>query len=194
MKKPKFILHNTKMVKLKTLFLFPFLVVCLGSTLEAQTIPSAQFIGINPSVTLEPFYEKGELDVNIAPFVYQRSLGARMDLRMGALVNLGIRKKGNGISHFGVETALPWFLKKKSDKAQNSMGFYLAPIVSLSRNLMEEHNNLGFWVEPGYHLLFESGFAISFGIQTGGTYFVFDTGQKEWKSHFGIKVILGLWL
>ena len=52
---------------------------CLA--VNAQETITKHFIGINPSVTAEPFYEKGEIDINVLPFVYQRILTEHIDIR-----------------------------------------------------------------------------------------------------------------
>lgn len=92
------------------LFLILF---CFTETLEAQNDKHFNFLGINPSVTIEPFYEQGEFDVNILPIVYQRSVTKRFDIRLTSICNLGIRNNGNAISHFGFEAAFPIFLNKR---------------------------------------------------------------------------------
>jgi hypothetical protein len=174
-----------------------FLIIIISysnKSLRAQSEKRSNFIGINPSVTIEPFYEKGELDINIFPIVYQTPMSKILDLRLTSILNLGIRNEGNEISHFGLETALPIFFKAKLDKKESSKGFFVAPIVSLTRNRIEEHNNVGLWVEPGYHLLFDNNFAMSFGLQFGGTYFSYDNGQTKWGNHFGVKIIFGKWI
>jgi hypothetical protein len=163
------------------------------TNLNAQKERTPQFIGINPSITVEPFYEKGELDVNVFPFVYQRHISRRLDIRLTSVLNLGLRNTGNTISHFGLETAIPVFFKKRETKLECSRGFFIAPVLSLTRNRLEDHNNVGVWAEPGYHLLFESQFAMSFGLQLGATYFNYDTGQTKWGNHFGVKIIFGRW-
>ncbi len=163
------------------------------SEINAQTESVPHFFGINPSVTVESFYEKGEFDVNVFPFVYQRPITDRMDLRFTTILNLGVRNSGNEISHFGIETAIPIFLKKKESKTDFSKGFFIAPILSFTRNSIEETNNLGIWIEPGYNLLFDNKFAMSFGLQLGGTYFIYDTGENKWGNHFGVKIIFGRW-
>lgn len=152
------------------------------------------FIGINPNVTIESFYNKGELDINIFPFVYQLTVTKRADLRFTSILNLGIRNNGNDISHFGLETAMPIFLKKKSEKNEFSKGFYASPVISLTRNNIEMHNNIGIWLEPGYNLLFDDKFAMSFGLQIGGTYFNYDNNIDKWRNHFGVKIIFGKWI
>lgn len=152
------------------------------------------FLGINPSVTVEPFYGKGELDLNIFPLVYQRSLTKRFDIRLTSILNLGVRNNGNEISHIGFESGLPIFFKSKETISEISKGFFVAPIVSLTRNRIEKHNSLGLWIEPGYNLQFDNDFAMSFGLQFGGTYFPNENGQTKWGNHFGVKIIIGKWI
>lgn len=161
---------------------------------KAQSERRLFFAGITPSITVEPFYQKGELDLNIFPIVYQRTISNRFDLRLTTILNLGVRNNGNEISHLGIETAIPFFIKKKESKYECSNGLFASPVVSLTRNRMEQHNNLGFWLEPGYNLLFENKFAISFGLQIGTTYFKYDTGETKWRNHFGVKIVFGRWI
>ncbi|MEX2596134.1 MAG: hypothetical protein WEC59_04315 [Salibacteraceae bacterium] len=164
------------------------------NSIKAQESPKNNFFGINPSVTVEPFYNKGELDINIFPIVYQRPLTKRLDLRLTSILNLGIRNIENKISHIGLETGLPIFFKLKEDKNECSKGFFVAPIFSLTRNRIRNHNNLGFWIEPGYNLLFDNNIAMTFGLQLGATYFSYDNGHTNWGNHFGIKIIIGKWI
>jgi hypothetical protein len=161
---------------------------------SAQSEGDPHFFGINPSVTVEPFYGKGELDINILPFVYQKPITNRFDFRLTTILNLGIRKGGNEISHFGVEAAFPIFFKKRETASAFSKGLFVSPVIGLTRNRIEEHNNLGLWLEPGYNLLFENKFAMSFGLQVGRTYFDYDTGSAKWENHFGVKVVIGRWV
>jgi len=161
---------------------------------SAQQKYHPNFIGINPSVTVEPYYHKGEMDINVFPLVYQRPLTRRLDVRLNTIANLGIRNNGSEVSHFGLETAFPFFIIRKEEKKECSKGFFAAPVVSLTRNRLEEHNNVGLWVEPGYHLLFDNRLALSFGLQVGTTYFAYDAGGTKWGNHFGVKVIFGRWI
>lgn len=181
-------------ITIKQILFFTTILALSKNTFLAQVNKTLSFYGLNPSVTIEPFYEKGELDVNILPFVYQRTLTERFDIRLNSIINLGIRNEGNEISHFGFELGLPIFLKRKEDKIEISNGLFIAPIVSLTRNRLEEHNNFGLWVEPGYNLLFDNGFAMTFGFQFGGTYFAYDNGKTNFGSHLGVKIIIGKWL
>jgi hypothetical protein len=177
---------------------FRFFYLIIGITLitdaNAQSKRVPFFIGINPSITVEPFYEKGELDISILPIVFQRSVSKRTDIRFTSVVNLGIRKTGNQISHLGLETVFPFFLRAKESRQDYSSGFFIAPVLSITSNQIEKHQNIGLWLEPGYQLLFDNAVAMSFGLQFGGTYFHYNNGTSKWGSHFGAKIILGKWM
>lgn len=156
--------------------------------------PTAHFLGVNPSITVEPDYAKGDFDVNILPFVYQASLSKRVDLRLSTILNFGKRSVKSEISHVGVELAAPVFLVAKEERSRPSKGFFVAPGVGLTRNSMEQHTNFSAWLEPGYHLLVTSQFALSFGLQLGATHFNYRDQADKWDNHFGVKVIAGWWL
>jgi hypothetical protein len=151
------------------------------------------FVGLNPSVTVEPFYAKGEFDVGIFPLVIQRPLGLRWDVRASTILNLGVRNNGNGISHYGLELAFPFFFSAKPDRFTNSNGFYASPILSLTQNRMADHTNTGTWLEAGYFFPVTMKWGISVGLQAGVTHFNYSTEEPDWKSHFGVKAIVGRW-
>ena len=178
---------------LKNLFIVFFGLTCL-CTISAQTKKATFFIGLNPSITVEPYYQKGELDLNVFPLVYQLPLVRILDLRITSILNLGIRNSGNSITNLGIETALPIYFKRKENRLEYSKGFYLAPIICVTRNRAENHTNTGIWLEPGYHLLFDTKFAMSFGLQLGTTYFRYDDAPAKFGNHFGLKIIFGRWL
>jgi hypothetical protein len=161
--------------------------------LTAQGTGTANFIGINPSVTIEPYYEKGELDINIFPFVFQKTITKRVDVRLSTIVNYGVRNNGNAISHLGFQTGFPIYILAKEDLSQSSKGIYFEPGFGVTRNFIEKHNNIGLWLEPGYQLAITENWSISFGAQVGATLFLYDDGKTDLKNHFGIKVIIGKW-
>jgi hypothetical protein len=178
---------------MKNMFFF-FLLISFTIKLFAEEKTMANFIGIKPEVTVEPYYQKGELDVNIFPFVYQHTLSKHVDVRLASILNLGIRKGGTSISHYGFQLALPVYLSKKENTALPSNGFFVAPGIGVTRSNLEKHQNFGIWAEPGYHLLFDDKWAIAFGVQLGATHFNYDDGTNKWGNHFGIKICFGKWL
>lgn len=168
----------------------------LSNTLIAysQHQKKACFIGLNPSITVEPYYEKGELDLNILPLVFQKTLTERIDFRASTIFNYGLRNTTNEISHFGGQIALPIYLKMKENLTSPSKGFYCAPGMGFARNRIEGHTNIGFWLEPGYTLMVSDTWSISIGAQLGATHFNYDNGTQKWDQHFGIKIVFGNWL
>lgn len=173
-----------------------FIAILSVSTLgiSAQTVKTANFIGLNPSVTVEPFYEKGELDLNILPLVFQKTLTGRTDFRISTTLNYGFRNTTNEISHLGGQFCFPVYFLKKEELLAPSQSFYVAPGFGMTRNLIEKHTNFGFWVEPGYNLMISEEWSISFGVQLGATHFDYDSGERRWGNHFGIKIIIGKWI
>lgn len=73
-------LKMTKRRTIKAVIILAIIIVHFFNPLHAQSEHKSNFIGVNPSITVEPFYEKGELDVNILPIVYQTPMSNRRDL------------------------------------------------------------------------------------------------------------------
>jgi len=181
------------MNKLVTFLTITILLSC-SYILWAQKSEHPFFLGIIPSVTMEPYYLKNEMDINIFPIVFQQKICNRVDYRISTILNLGLRQAKNQISHIGFQGSLPIFIIKSKENGDPSKGFYIAPGVGFTRNLIEKHTNIGLWAEPGYSFLFEDHFAITIGVQFGATHFNYDDGTKKWGNHFGIKIVLGQWL
>lgn len=173
-------------------FLIAFILIGTSAQkLSAQKKPV--FIGINPSLTIEKDYNRGEYDINILPLVVQFSLSEKADLRFTTIYNYGIRQFGNRFYHAGIETAIPIFFKQK-DISNASEGFYIAPVISLTRNRFDKYTNTGLWIEPGYFFLIEEKIGLSVGVQFGATYFTHKNSRDILRNHLGVKVILGGWI
>ena len=81
------------------------LIIFLSNNSLAQENESpSQFLGIRPYVTVEPFYKKNELDINLLPAIYQINIGKSVGLRFASLLNLGIRNDETSISNIGFQT------------------------------------------------------------------------------------------
>lgn len=175
-------------MKKKPLILLTFLFV---STLFGETDNKTIFIGVNPSVTVEPYYLKGEFDVNIFPLVVEYSINKYVHLRTILIVNYGFRTGKNVFSHTGLQLAVPVFPFKKNDFVS---GVFIAPGCGFTRNISEKHTNVGLWIEPGYSIPVKDDFRINLSIQCGATHFWYDNRYTKWGSHFGFKFIFGTWL
>jgi len=164
----------------KVLIIF---ICILLSTLFGEN-KSKIFLGVNPSITAEPYYEDGEFDINILPIVFQYNINEKYNFRVSSLLNYGIRKDSNQITHYGIEFGLPIEVYKQ---------IYVSPIFMISRNDFEDHTNLTLAVEPGYQFKFKNNFSLFIGTQLGSTHFTYDNGESKWDGHFGVKVIIGKW-
>lgn len=174
-------------------YLFTTAFLLITNTIYSQE-GRAFMLGLNPSITVEQFYEQGELDINIFPAVIQLSLNNRIDLRFITLFNVGIRKDVSGFANIGIETALPVYFKKKESLSKPSKGFYTAPVLSIAGNKLDQNTHIGVWLEPGYHLSISESFSMVFGVQAGATYIDYKSGEDIFAGHFGLKVILGWWM
>ncbi len=152
------------------------------------------FIGVQPAITVEPFYEKGELDVNIFPFMIETPIGLRSTLKLTPLINYHSGGSKNGISDIGLFAILPFYFQKRADSTSRPFGFYLGPVVGFGRNKINDHYTTTLAVEPGYMFQAEKKFTISIGLQLGGSFFSYDSEPNKWVFHWGPKISLGLWL
>jgi len=175
-----------------SVFSLSFFLLCLSSTINAQS-SRAIFLGIQPGVTKEKFYEKNEFDINVVPIVFQVSLNKRIDLRFVTLANYHFGDEQQ-FSDVGLLTSLPVYIFKKEELDDPSSGFFIGPHVGLSKNLLNEHYTANFAIEPGYQHSFSDRFALSAYLQYGGSYFAYHDGSSKWEQHFGIKVDLGFWI
>ena len=132
------------------------------------------FVAIQPSVTIEPFYEKGELDVNVLPIVAEWPLNHRVDFRVVPTLNYHFSESEQGLSDVGSFFVLPVFFKNQ-EESRFPFGFYAGPLVGLGRNLINDHYTLTLAIEPGYFFQTNNRFSICVGLQLGSSYFSFDS-------------------
>lgn len=150
------------------------------------------FIGIQPGITVEPFYPEGEFDVNIIPVVFLMPLSQRVDFRATLVVNYHLG--GNEqISDVGIQTVWPIYINKKEAITNRSRGMFLGPVIGFGYNFLNKHTTLTAALEPGYFFEANRNFTLSIGIQLGASYFKYDDGKDKWQNHWGPKINLGWW-
>ncbi len=88
---------------IRTLLILSILLATSIQTLHAQ---NPIFIGIQPAVTIEPFYERGEFDLNIVPIVIEEPISERINLRLITLANFHFGES-NGLSDIGTQIVAP---------------------------------------------------------------------------------------
>ena len=163
----------------------------INSSIAQQRKPI--FIGFQPGITQEKFYEKDEFDVNVIPVVFQIPLNKHIDLRFTTIGNYHFGGEENGFSDLGFQVLAPYFLKKKESTHAISKGFYIAPVGGYGRNLINDHGTYVLAAEAGYLFPTSRSFTLSLGIQFGGSYFDYDEEPDLWRQHFGFKINLGFW-
>lgn len=151
------------------------------------------FLGFQPAVTKEPFYEPNAFDVNVLPLVIQFPVSKLADLRLTTIASYHIGKV-SAVSDIGFQVIAPiYVLPKKEGINERSRGFYLGPLLGVGRNLKNDHLTITCGVEPGYLFPAKNRFTVSLGLQLGGSYFIYDERNNILRSHFGFKVNLGFW-
>lgn len=184
-------MSQTNEIMKKSILIFTLLL--LTTVLYAQD-KKPIFLGLQPAITQEPFYDKGEFDINIIPLTVEFPVSKSIDLRFTSIVNYHIGGK-EGVSDLGLQLVAPvFFLDKREAINTKSGGFYLGPLLGFGRNLLNDHYTTTVGVEPGYLFKTEEKFTLSLGLQFGGSYFSYDTEPNVWHNHFGFKINLGWWL
>lgn len=152
------------------------------------------YVGIQPSITVEPFYEKGELDINVFPFIFETPISQRVNFRVLPMVNYHIGGVENGVSDVSLFTVLPVFFKKNEDENTKPYGFYIGPVLGFGRNLINDHYTTTIALEPGYMWETNKSFTITLGTQIGASHFGYDSKPNKWVLHWGPKVTFGFWI
>lgn len=152
------------------------------------------FIGVQPGLTIEPFYEKGEFDVNVFPLIFETPVGSRANIRLSPITNYHIGGSTAGFSDIGLYFVLPVFFKKNENKESKPYGFYVGPVLGFGRNLINNHYTTTIAIEPGYMFKAKKSFTIVIGVQFGASHFAYDLQPNKWFFHWGPKVTFGFWL
>jgi hypothetical protein len=150
-------------------------------------------LGVQPGVTIEPFYEEGELDVNVFPLLIEVPIGTRTNIKLAPLVNYHIGGEENGVSDVGLYTVFPIFIKERENREDVPFGFYVGPVLGFGRNLLNDHYTTTLAVEPGYMFEAKKSFTITLGVQFGASHFAYDNQPNKWVFHWGPKITFGFW-
>ncbi|HNQ69065.1 MAG TPA: hypothetical protein PKN32_11855 [Bacteroidales bacterium] len=165
--------------------------ICIYSTAQQnKTI----FIGINPSVTIEPSYPPGCFDVNIFPLVLEYNITKNFDIRGISVLNYGFRHFSSALINVGAELSFPYYLNFGKSAPATSSGFFVALGSAFTRNIYYNHKNISVFLEPGYSFLWDNKFSLIIDLQYGRTFFFYDDGNNIMGNHFGVKFILGWWV
>lgn len=99
-------MHLKQIIIISTLFII-FTASAFGQTNKSF------FIGIQPSITVELFYEEGELDINILPIVYEKPVGFRTNIKLLPVVNYHLGGSVQGVSDLALYAVLPIYFRQR---------------------------------------------------------------------------------
>ena len=184
--------HGFQIKSVQFIIIIGIIIIISSKSWAQEKIPV--FVGIQPSITKEQFYDKDEFDINIIPLVLQIPLSNKFDLRLTTIGNYHFGGT-EGFSDLGIQLVAPVFMfSKKEARNSKSFGVYLGPIVGFGRNLINDHYTTTVGIETGYMFRTEKHFTLSLGLQFGASYFSYDEQPNVWRNHFGFKLNLGFWL
>lgn len=146
---------------------------------------STYWVGLEPSVVIEPDYEDGEIDLGLLQLVVRGDLKGNLDWRCLLLNNYHVGGV-SGFNDLGIEMAAPYYLSSN----EPGTGWYIAPVVSAVYNLRLEQDKMTTAMEVGNSITISDKVGLNVGLQLGRTRFP----GGDWRSHFGVKVQVGRWL
>jgi len=143
------------------------------------------YIGIQPLITKEKFYQDGEFVINILPIVYGISFSNTFELRISPILNYHINDNPE-LKLIGTEILLPFYFKKYNP-------FYISPTFAYSYNIIEYSNETTIAGEIAYIWIFHKSWELKISIQEGATFFIGNPKTDKIVNHFGIKISFGWW-
>lgn len=157
-----------------------------------------QYIGILPSILVEPYDTINAVEINTVPFVYEFRWGNQYHkgIQFRPIVNYRFFKNRSGISHLGGTAVMNWYLLKMIED-----DFWLKPLLgaysTYSFNRLDKVQTMTFGVEIGAIMMISKQLTLSFQIQPGINYYPdqfskdFVKTESGFKSHFGLIFQLG---
>jgi len=150
------------------------------------------FTGITSSVTWDKILSGEDFDANIFPLVIQLHLGRVADIKATTLLNYHFGSE-SGVMDLGVELVSPFWFKYGGEEQVYPSGFYLGPLASIRRRLVNDKHILTFGGELGYMFPPKKKFTLTLMLQFGASYYDQYDGDDPWKQHVGFSLNLGWW-
>ncbi len=172
-------------------FLYTTILFLFSFTAFTQNKCGTLYLGIQPSVTAEPYYDEGEFDINILPVSLGFPLNNFIDSKWNPVANLHLGDPME-FSHIGLEAALPvYFLDIGKTTSQKK--WFAGPFCGYSYDLLRERGVISTGAEFGYTFLFDNCHELKLGFQEGATFFIGDSHDDGVMHHFGAKISYGIW-
>ena len=159
---------------------------------------SKHYIGLMPSVLIEPYDTINAIEVNCFPFLYEYRIGKNKDLgfQIRPMLNYRIYEIQSGFSHLGGSLVVnKYFLNVFKDS------FWLKPQLgayfTFTYNKLDKVQVMILGIEPGVFMKFSKHISMSVNLQPGIDYYPdkaskhFVGAENGFKGHFGFIFHIG---
>ena len=178
---------------LKFMIILIFIVLC-NEIVKAQNDPlKDNYVGLIPSVLVEPYDTIDAVEVNIFPFLYEFRVGEKNDLgfQIRPILNYRFLKAQSGISQIGGTMVMnKYFLNIFDDD------FWLKPQLGVyytyAYNRLDKIKTMTLGIEPGAFMKISENYTISVNLQPGINYYPNQYSQELVDSESGFKGHFGL--
>lgn len=181
----------------KVFFVSLFFLIAGGYIFSQNISYSPHYIGILPSVLLEPYDTVDAIEINIIPFVYEYRFSRKIALQARPIVNYRILESNYGISQTGGSLLLNYYF-------YSFLGnyFWLTPqnalLYTYAYNQLDTIHTMTLGIEPGCRMKVSDSISVSVNLQGGINYYpdsfsrAFVRAAHGLKPHFGIIAHIGL--
>ncbi|THB66204.1 MAG: hypothetical protein D6B26_03025 [Spirochaetaceae bacterium] len=164
---------------------FQLVLVFFLLSLSSHALFAAEFgrAGVHFQVYGEPHEEGNPLYINVLPLTCEQPLLSHMAIKAGTIMSLRISEADSvGLGNLGLKVGMPFYF---TDIRQNrAAGFFLGPLLQLSRNFHTREYVISSAVDLGYSLLFTENLSMTLGGEVGFSTFFLD-GQVDFRMHLG---------
>ncbi len=149
------------------------------------------YAGIEPRFGQESWYEEGEMDINVAPFVFEWAVANKLGVRARSSVFLHSGGEESGkISLTGGGLGFFYYFREKADEHQYG-GLFIGPWNELNYDHLQNFRHYTLAMEAGYSFDLGKNWSLNASGQYGRSFFISDETTDD--EHFGIYVNFGFW-
>jgi len=186
------------MIKKIPLLLLLSLGLISQKTIAQENSQTKNYIGLLPSILVEPYDTINAIEVNLFPFLYEYKVGNNNDLgfQIRPILNYRFYEIQSGFSQVGGSLVVNKYFPNafKDD-------FWLKPQIgayfTYAYNRLDKIQTMTIGVEPGVQMKISNYFTMSLNLQPGINYYPdefsreFVDAESGLKGHFGIIFHIG---
>lgn len=182
-----------------TFSMFTILVVALSEQVIAQDNGLKDYyIGLIPSVLVEPYDTINAIEVNFFPLLYEFRIGDQNDIgfQVRPILNYRFFDDQSGFSQTGGSVVVNKYFLNMVDE-----NFWLKPQLGIyytyAYNRLDRIQTMTLGIEPGAFMQISNQFSLSLNLQPGLNYYPdedsqdFVSSESGFKGHFGLIFHIG---